>query len=67
MKQSETPQLLLNRFMHLAFEGSAMKLVMQALGNHQASKEEILQIRDLLDQIEGGKEKKAGEAKILTC
>jgi hypothetical protein len=33
-----------------------MKLVMQALGNHRASTEEISQIRKLLDRIEGEKQ-----------
>jgi predicted transcriptional regulator len=54
LQQGETEQLLLKRFMQTAFEGSAMKLVMQALGNHRASKEEILEIRGLLDKLEGG-------------
>lgn len=55
LKEGETQQLLLKRFTQTAFEGSAMKLVMQALGNHRASKEEISEIRRLLDKIEGDK------------
>ncbi len=54
VKENETQELLLNRFLETAFGGSAMKLVMQALGNHQTSKEEILQIRELLDTLEKG-------------
>ena len=46
---------LLGNFMNVAFGGSAKKLVMQALGNHKTSKEEIKEIRDLLDQIENKK------------
>ena len=53
--EQETQQHLLDRFLDTTFRGSAMKLVMQALGNHQTSKEELDQIRQLLDQIEGGK------------
>jgi predicted transcriptional regulator len=53
--EQETQQHLLGRFLDTTFRGSAMKLVMQALGNHQTSKEELDQIRQLLDQIEGGK------------
>jgi BlaI family transcriptional regulator, penicillinase repressor len=53
--EQETQQHLLDRFLDTAFRGSAMKLVMQALGNHRTSKEELDQIRQLLDQIEGGK------------
>ncbi|MCP5049123.1 MAG: BlaI/MecI/CopY family transcriptional regulator [bacterium] len=48
-----TRQQLLDRFLQTAFGGSAMNLVMQALGNHKASKEEISRIRELLDEIEG--------------
>jgi len=33
------------------FNGSAARLVMQALGNHSASKEEIDSIKDYLDQL----------------
>jgi BlaI family transcriptional regulator, penicillinase repressor len=50
--EHETQQRLLDRLMQTAFGGSSLKLVMQALGNHKASKEEISRIRDLLDQME---------------
>jgi len=53
--EADTQQKLLDRFMKTTFGGSAMKLVMQALGNHKASQEEIEKIRQLLDQKEGGK------------
>ncbi len=56
VKERETQGLLLNRFLETAFGGSAMKMVMQALGNHKASREEISRIRELLDQLEGDKE-----------
>jgi len=55
IKENETQKLLLERFLDSAFSGSAAKMVMQTLGNHQASKEEISQIRKLLDSIEGEK------------
>ncbi|MGD2091134.1 MAG: BlaI/MecI/CopY family transcriptional regulator [Candidatus Aminicenantes bacterium] len=55
VKEKETQGLLLDRFLETAFGGSALKLVMQALGNHKASTEEISQIRDLLDNLEGAK------------
>lgn len=44
---------LLTRFLDTAFGGSASKLVLQALGNHKTSKEELQAIRKLLDEIEG--------------
>ncbi|HYG38194.1 MAG TPA: BlaI/MecI/CopY family transcriptional regulator [Cytophagales bacterium] len=47
---------LLNKFLDATFRGSAMKLVMQALGSHKTSAEELNQIKKLIDQIEGGKQ-----------
>lgn len=43
---------LVRRFVDSAFQGSASKLVMQILGNHQASKEELEAIKDLIEKIE---------------
>jgi predicted transcriptional regulator len=40
---------LLGKFVDAAFRGSAMKLVMQALGNHDSSKEELEAIKKLID------------------
>jgi predicted transcriptional regulator len=54
LKEQETQKILLKNIMEKAFGGSAMKLVMQALGSHKASKQEIYQIRELLDKIERG-------------
>jgi BlaI family transcriptional regulator, penicillinase repressor len=55
IKEKETQQALLNKFLDTAFGGSAMKLVMQALGNHKTSKDELNQIKDLIDSIERDK------------
>jgi len=52
--QQETQGQLLDSFLRNAFEGSASRLVMQALGKHKTSKEEINEIRELLDKIERG-------------
>jgi BlaI family transcriptional regulator, penicillinase repressor len=52
VSETDTQRNLLNRFVETAFRGSATQLVMQALGNHQASAEELQQIRELLNQIE---------------
>ena len=46
-------QHLLDRFLDTAFRGSASKLVMQALGSQRTSKEELDEIRNLLDKLEG--------------
>ena len=48
---------LLDRLMETAFGGSAMKLVMQALGNKKTSKEELEQIKNLINKIEKGGQK----------
>ncbi len=52
--EEATQKHLLDKFLDVAFRGSASKLVMQALGNHKASKEELAQIRELLNKMEGG-------------
>ncbi|RIJ37539.1 BlaI/MecI/CopY family transcriptional regulator [Pontibacter oryzae] len=54
LQEEHTQKLLLNRFLDTAFRGSASKLVMQALGNSRTSKEELGEIRNLLDKLEGG-------------
>ena len=45
-------QQMLKKFLNLAFQGSASKLVMQLLGNHRASQEELNEIKALIHQIE---------------
>jgi len=54
LEEKETQKALVGRLLKTAFGGSAMKLVMQALGIHKASQEEISRIREFLDQMEGG-------------
>lgn len=51
--EEDTQKELLDKFLDATFRGSALKLVMQALGNHQTSPEELDQIRNLLDKLEG--------------
>ena len=55
VSQQKTQQQLIDKLMTTAFGGSAMKLVMQALGNKKSTKDEIDEIRAFLDQLEGGK------------
>jgi len=50
----KTRTQLLDKLMDAAFGGSAMKLVMQALGNKKTTKEEIKELKDYLDKIERG-------------
>jgi predicted transcriptional regulator len=55
VRQSDTQGLLLQQFVDNAFRGSAARLVMQALGNHDASPEELDEIKALIAKIEQGK------------
>lgn len=52
IERDETQRSLLGSFVDNVFSGSAMNLVMQALGNHQASREELDQIKALIEKIE---------------
>ncbi len=47
-----TQKKLLERFLQSTFKGSAMKMVMQALGDHQASKDELEEIKALIEKKE---------------
>jgi BlaI family penicillinase repressor len=51
INQQKTQQHLVNKMINSVFNGSAARLVMQALGNHSASKEEIDSIKEYLDQL----------------
>ena len=55
VNEAATQKQLLKKFVDAAFRGSATKLVMQALGNHQTSEEELAAIKDLIRKIEEGK------------
>ncbi|WP_375418679.1 BlaI/MecI/CopY family transcriptional regulator [uncultured Hymenobacter sp.] len=52
VRERETQGLLLDKFVDSAFGGSALKLVLQALGGRPTSREELAQIRTLLTEIE---------------
>ncbi|QMU30762.1 BlaI/MecI/CopY family transcriptional regulator [Adhaeribacter radiodurans] len=54
LPEEDTQKQLLDKFLDTAFRGSASKLVLQALGNHRTSEDELNQIRHLLDKLEGG-------------
>jgi len=53
-KEQTTQRMLLTDLMSRAFGGSTEKLVMQALSAKKASKEELAEIRRLLNELEGG-------------
>jgi BlaI family transcriptional regulator, penicillinase repressor len=43
---------LLDNFVNNAFQGSAMQLVLQALGSHDATQQELDEIKELIKKIE---------------
>ena len=49
--KEKTQTLFLNRMIDSLFSGSSAQLVMQALGNHKASKEELEEIKNFLNTI----------------
>lgn len=53
-KEQTTQRMLITDLLARAFGGSTEKLVMQALAAKKASKDELAQIRRLLDELEGG-------------
>ena len=53
MSEDQTQQQLVGDLLERAFGGSAQRLVMQALAVRQASSEELAEIRQLLNDMEG--------------
>lgn len=49
-----TQQRMLKDLIHKAYDGSAGSLVLQALASQKASPEELAEIRQLLNELEGG-------------
>ena len=54
VEKSDTQKQMLDKVLHGVFGGSASTLVMQALGNHQASEEELNEIKEYINKLEGG-------------
>ena len=52
VSEDVTKNNLLNGFLEQTFQGSAGNLVMQALGNHKTSPEELEKIKSLIKEIE---------------
>lgn len=49
--KEHTQKFLLNKFISNLFGGSSSQLVMQALGNHKVSEDELNQIQSLIDNL----------------
>ncbi|HEX8634490.1 MAG TPA: BlaI/MecI/CopY family transcriptional regulator [Pyrinomonadaceae bacterium] len=54
LAREQTQRQLIGDLLERAFEGSATKLVMQALSAKKASAEELTTIREMLDEFERG-------------
>lgn len=52
--QEHTRQFMVDKMIDTVFQGSAMQLVMSALGNTKSSKEELSKIKRYLEELEGG-------------
>ncbi|RZK21644.1 MAG: BlaI/MecI/CopY family transcriptional regulator [Flavobacterium sp.] len=52
VNQDKTEKQLVNKMIDNVFNGSAARLVMQALGNHTASADEIEEIKKYLEKLE---------------
>ncbi len=57
VKEKKIQTDLLDRFLNAAYKGSASKLAMHLLGNHQTTKEELDEIKALIAQLEKNKPK----------
>jgi predicted transcriptional regulator len=54
LAEEETQQQLIRDLLERAFAGSARKLVVQALSTKKATREELAEIRKLIDKMERG-------------
>ena len=52
VREKETKNNLISEFVNVAFQGSAMNLVMQALGNTSSSVEELSELKSLIAKLE---------------
>jgi len=52
LKEEEVQSSLVNRLLETAFRGSAKTLILQALGNHRASEEELTEIKAMIKKME---------------
>ena len=50
--EADVQSQLLSKFVQTAYRGSASRLVMQLLGNHNASPQELDQIKNLIEELE---------------
>jgi len=51
-KEKDTQKSLLDSFIEKTYRGSSMRLILQALGHQEASKQELEELKRIIDQIE---------------
>jgi predicted transcriptional regulator len=57
VSREKTRKLMVDKMIRTLFQGSSSGLVMQALGHHRASEEELDAIKKYLAKLEGGKKR----------
>jgi BlaI family transcriptional regulator, penicillinase repressor len=57
--RESTQQQMVDKMISTVFHGSAMQLVMSALGNNKSSKKELQEIKKYLEKLEGGNHESA--------
>ncbi len=55
VSKEKTQKLFVNKMIDTLFAGSSANLVLQALGGHEASKEELNKIQELINQLKKDK------------
>lgn len=56
IQEEATKDKLLDRFLRNAFEGSALNLVMKALGNYKTTSQELNELKKYINEIEKDQE-----------
>ncbi len=56
VQQDETQNELLDKFLNKTFGGSALRMVMKALGNYQTTEDEIKELKKYIKSIEKNKD-----------
>ena len=56
IQEDETQNVLLDKFLNKTFGGSALQLVMKALGNYKTSTDEIKELKKYIKSIEKNKD-----------
>ena len=54
--ETETKQVMIDKLLETAFGGSAMSMVLQALGNCETTQNDLDQIKKVIEEIEGKKQ-----------